>query len=198
MALRIGLTGGIGSGKTTVAKIFEVLGIPVYYADAEAKRFMNDDPGLKAQLILLFGEEAYVNGQLNRSYVSSIVFNDKEKLALLNAVVHPLTIKDSERWMQLQETPYAIREAALIFESGVNRHLDYVIGVSAPADLRIQRVTARDNISADEVRRRMLNQLDENEKMRLCDIIIVNDEQQLVMPQLLTIHEKILQLASGK
>src|ERR1044071_3786321 len=132
MPLRIGLTGGIGSGKSTIAKVFEVLGIPVYYADEEAKRVMNEDESLKEQIIQHFGPEAYKEGQLDRRYISAIVFNNREMLELLNSIVHPVTLRDSERWMQQQATPYAIKEAALIFETNAQENLDYVIGVSAP------------------------------------------------------------------
>jgi dephospho-CoA kinase len=191
--LIIGLTGGIGSGKTTVAQIFEILGIPVYYADEEAKRIMNEDETIRTKLISLFGNEAYSNGVLNRQHISSIVFKDKEKLHRLNAIVHPVTIADSDRWSQAQTTPYAIKEAALIFESGSGKQLDYVIGVSAPLELRIQRVVNRDNISKQEVERRIQNQMPEEEKMKLCDFIIFNDEAQLMIPQVLKLHEKLVQ-----
>ncbi|MBL7721106.1 MAG: dephospho-CoA kinase, partial [Chitinophagaceae bacterium] len=116
--LKIGLTGGIGSGKSTVAKIFETLGIPVYYADAEAKRLMNSSETLKKVIRQNFGEATYENDQLNRKYLAGIVFNDPEKLELLNALIHPVTINDSEQWMQQQSAPYSIKEAALLFESG--------------------------------------------------------------------------------
>src|SRR5215831_1852923 len=127
MPLRIGLTGGMGSGKSTVAKIFEVLAIPVYYADDEAKRLMNEDPQLKEQIQLHFGREAYVNGILDRKYIAGIVFNNRKQLELLNSLVHPATLRDGERWMLQQTTPYAVKEAALIFESGTQQMLDYVI-----------------------------------------------------------------------
>jgi dephospho-CoA kinase len=190
--LIIGLTGGIGSGKTTVAKIFEVLGIPVYYADEEAKRIMNEDETIRSKLIVLFGEETYINGKLNRSHIASIVFKDTKKLDQLNAIVHPVTIADSDRWMQSQNTPYAIKEAALIFESGSYKQLDYVIGVSSPLELRIQRVINRDKISKSEVERRIRNQMSEEEKMKLCDFIILNDKEQLVIPQVLKLHERLV------
>src|ERR1700712_3937150 len=137
--LKIGLTGGIGSGKTTVAQIFEVLSIPVYYADSAAKYLMNRDPKLKEKIIKVFGTDAYKNGELDRSYLGSIVFNDKDKLSVLNSIVHPATIRESEIWMKNQMTPYAIKEAALIFEAGLEKHLDFVIGVTAPESLRIER-----------------------------------------------------------
>jgi dephospho-CoA kinase len=195
--LKIGLTGGIGSGKSTVAKVFEVLGVPVYYADEAAKRLMNEDEQLKQQIIQHFGEAAYKNNTLDRSYLASQVFNNKEKLELLNSLVHPATIRDAGNWMQLQTTPYAIKEAALIFESGTQDQLDYVIGVSAPAPLRILRVMKRDGSTREQVLARMGKQIQEVIKMRLCDFIIYNDEQQPVLPQVLALHEKLIsQLAN--
>lgn len=196
--LKIGLTGGIGSGKSTVAAIFEVLGIPVYYADDAAKRLMNEDEELKEKIQLQFGNEVYTNGQLNRKRLAEIVFASPEKLALLNALVHPATLQDAENWMQKQNTPYAIKEAALIFESGAQEHLDYVIGVTAPAPLRIQRTMHRDGISREEVIARMDKQLDETIKMKLCDFILVNNEQEMLMPQILGLHEKLLTLSKNK
>ncbi len=194
--LRVGLTGGIGSGKSTVAKIFEVLGVPVYYADTAARRLMNEDQELKKNIISHFGNESYKDNKLNRSYIASLVFNDKEKLELLNSLTHPSTIRDANQWMQQQPSPYTIKEAALIFESGSAEHLDYVIGVYTPAPLRIQRIMQRDNISREEVLHRMNRQIDEEIKMRLCDTVLINDEQQLVIPQVLLLHTKLLQLAS--
>ena len=193
--LRIGITGGIGSGKTTVAKVFEVLGIPVYYADDAAKRLMNEDGELKEKIQLQFGNEVYKNGQLDRKHLAEIVFTSPEKLALLNALVHPVTLKDAEKWMQQQSTPYAIKEAALIFESGAQEHLDHVIGVTAPAPLRIQRTMQRDGITREEVMARMDKQMDETIKMKLCDFVLVNNEQEMLLPQILLLHEKLLVLA---
>jgi len=193
--LRIGITGGIGSGKTTVAKVFEVLGIPVYYADDAAKRLMNEDGKLKEKIQLQFGNEVYKNGQLDRKHLAEIVFTSPEKLALLNALVHPVTLKDAEKWMQQQSTPYAIKEAALIFESGAQEHLDHVIGVTAPAPLRIQRTMHRDSITREEVMARMDKQMDETIKMKLCDFVLVNNEQEMLLPQILLLHEKLLVLA---
>jgi dephospho-CoA kinase len=195
-ALRIGITGGIGSGKSTVAKVFEVIGIPVYYADDAAKRLMNEDPQLQQQIVDLFGPTAYSNNQLDRKYIAQVVFNNKEKLQQLNALVHPATIADGERWMQQQTSPYAIKEAALIFESGTQGQLDYVIGVSAPAALRIHRAMKRDHVSREEILSRMNKQIQETIKMRLCDFIIYNDEQQLVVPQVLALHEKLVGMRS--
>jgi len=196
MMVKVGITGGIGSGKSTVAKVFEVLGIPVYYADDAAKRLMNEDAAVKEKLVVAFGKDIYSNGQLNRHYLSSLVFNDKEKLALLNAIVHPATIADADKWMQQQTTPYAIKEAALIFESGAEKHLDKVIDVYAPASLRIQRIMQRDTISEEAITARMNMQMKEEIKMQLCDYVIINDEQELVIPQVLKIHEMLLATTS--
>lgn len=191
--LRIGLTGGIGSGKTTIAKIFEVLGIPVYYADVEAKRIMNEDTELRASIIKEFGESAYSEGKLNRAYISSIVFSNNYKLELLNSLVHPATIRDADSWMQKQDAPYVLKEAALLFESGAAEHLDQIIGVFAPVSLRIKRVMDRDNVQREEVIKRMNYQVNDSIKMKLCDFVIVNDEQSSVMEQVLKIHEELLQ-----
>lgn len=190
--IRVGLTGGIGSGKSTVARVFEVLGIPVYYADEATRQLMNTDEALKKEIINNFGEESYSNGQLNRPYIASIVFNDKEKLELLNALTHPATIRHANAWMQQQTSPYVIKEAALIFESGSAENLDYVIGVSAPKPLRIQRVMERDHISAEEVQKRMSRQLSEEMKMKLCDFVLVNNDSDLLTPQVLALHEQLL------
>lgn len=191
--LKIGLTGGIGSGKSTIAKVFEVLGIPVYYADKAAKELMNKNELLKQQLIFHFGENTYINGELNRKYLGEIVFSNKEKLELLNSLVHPATIADAAKWFQQQKAPYVIKEAALLFESGSAEGLDYVIGVSAPETIRIKRVTDRDAVDAAEVKKRMYNQLDETIKMKLCDFIICNNEQEMILPQVLSLHKELIQ-----
>ena len=195
MALRIGLTGGIGGGKSTVAKIFETLGIPVFDADTAAKNMMNEDEALKQKVKDAFGNEAYENGILNRKYIASIVFNDKLKLEQLNGMVHPATIAMAHEWATKQTTPYTVKEAALFFESGSAAGIDYIIGVYAPQQVRIQRVMQRDNISREEVVARMNKQIDEDMKMKLCDFVVVNDEQHLVIPQVIALHEKFIQLS---
>jgi dephospho-CoA kinase len=193
--LKVGLTGGIGSGKSTVAKIFEVLGIPVYYADDRAKFLMNNDASLQQQLIKHFGEETYKNGMLNRTYISTLVFNNPAKLELLNSIVHPITIADAAAWMQQQHTTYSIKEAALIFESGAQQNLDIIIGVTAAKELKIQRVMQRDNIDRKTILARMDKQINDGIKMHLCNYVINNDEEQLLIPQVIKVHETILKLA---
>lgn len=195
MALRIGLTGGIGSGKSTVAKIFETLGIPVFDADTAAKNIMNEDKLLKQKVKDLFGNQSYEDGTLNRKYIASIVFNDVLKLEQLNALIHPATITTAHEWATKQTTPYTVKEAALFFESGSATGIDYIIGVYAPQHLRIQRVMQRDNISREEVLSRLNKQIDEEMKMKLCDFVVVNDEQHLLLPQVIALHEKFIQLS---
>lgn len=193
--LIIGVTGGIGSGKSTVCRIFEVLGIPVYYADTEAKRLMQRDPELKSSILHHFGQKVYDHtGKLDRKYLAGQVFGDQEKLVLLNSLVHPVTIRDASRWAECQSAPYVLKEAALMFESDSFHHVDKVIGVSAPEDLRIQRTMGRDGISREEILKRMQSQLDEDAKMGLCDYLIYNDEIHPVIPQVLALHENLLQL----
>lgn len=193
--IKIGITGGIGSGKSTVAKIFETLGVPVYYADDAARRIMNENVALREAIQKEFGQDTYINQQLNRPHLASLVFGNEEKLAILNKLVHPLTIKDSEQWMQIQTGPYAIKEAALIFESEVWKGLDKVIGVSSPHELRLQRAMMRDNISKEAVVARMSKQMNEEEKMKRCDFILYNNETQLLIPQVIALHETLLELA---
>jgi len=193
--LKIGLTGGMGSGKTTVSQVFASLNIPVFYADDIAKSIMNEDEGLRQRIINLFGTGAYLENVLNRKYIADIVFKDTYKLDQLNALVHPVTIAAADKWMREQTTPYVIKEAALMFEAGAAAHLDYVIGVYAPQALRLQRVMHRDGASREEVLARMNNQIDETIKMKLCDFVIVNDEQQAVLPQVLSLHQKFLSMA---
>ncbi|WP_295117332.1 dephospho-CoA kinase [uncultured Chitinophaga sp.] len=192
----IGLTGGIGSGKTTVARIFELLGIPVYYADDRAKVLMTQDEALVASIKEAFGEKAYLeNGELDRKYIANIVFNDPEKLQLLNSFVHPATIRDSLAWAKEQQTPYVLREAALMFETEAFHHVDKVICVYAQQALRIQRVMKRDNVTRNEVLARMHKQIDETIKMKLSDFVIFNNEQQSVIGQVMQLHPKLLDLA---
>ena len=192
--IRVGLTGGIGSGKTTIAHLFEALNIPVYYADDAAKKLMNTNEKLKTSIIQHFGENSYKNNELDRKYLASVVFNDKEKLELLNSLTHPATIADAEEWMNKQTAPYCIKEAAILFESGAAERLDYVIGVYAPQHIRVKRVMDRDQLSIEEVMKRVSRQIDEEMKMKLCNFVITNNEQQLVMPQVLELDKKFREL----
>lgn len=195
MALRIGLTGGIGSGKSTVAGIFSVLGIPVFDADSASKKIMETDSGLRSAIIEAFGEAAYLHGHLNRKYLASLVFQDNHQLERLNALVHPYAIAAAETWAQQQNSPYVVKEAALFFEAGSTAGMDYIVGVYAPKPIRINRTMHRDGISREAVLLRMQKQIQEEIKMRLCDFVITNDDQQLVIPQVLKLHARFIQEA---
>ncbi|RYY55413.1 MAG: dephospho-CoA kinase [Chitinophagaceae bacterium] len=193
--LHVGITGGIGSGKSTVARIFATLGVPVYFADDETRRLMNTDPVIRAALVKHFGPEAYTDKGLNRGFIASKVFNDPEQLVLLNSITHPPTITHAKQWMESLEgaaVPFTLKEAALLFESGSVRDLDFVIGVYSPEALRVKRIMDRDAISAEEVRQRMDRQLDESIKMRLCDAVLVNDETKMLIPQVLELFGQLV------
>jgi dephospho-CoA kinase len=194
--LKIGLTGGIGSGKTTVSQIFKILGVPVFDADTAAKEAMENNPALKEKLIATFGAAVFVEHKLNRKYLADIVFNDVHQLDILNALVHPITIAAAADWFATQNSPYVIKEAALIFEAGAGIGLDYIIGVFAPTALRIKRVMDRDQLSSEEVLSRMNRQIDDQIKMKLCDFVIQNDNQALLTKQVLELHEKFLKLST--
>ncbi len=194
MPLQIGITGGIGSGKTTACQIFETLGIPVYYADERAKWLIEHDPALVAGIRKLFGEAAYgPDGSYQRNYVAGIVFTQVDKLEALNRLVHPAVIRDGAEWHAAQnKVPYTIKEAALLIESGSHRQLDRLIVVTAPEPTRVKRVMQRDQMRAEEVRARMERQLPEAEKIKLADFVIHNDGKQSLIRQVLTIHHKII------
>lgn len=197
---KVGITGNIGSGKTTVCKIFEVLGIPVFYADDAAKDVMVTDAELIAGIKQAFGNEAYFDDQaLNRKHIAGIVFNDKEQLAKLNSLVHPAVFRAFDQWVLHQKNaPYVLKEAAILFESGSYKKCDRAIMVTAPLTLRIKRVTTRDGIAADEVKSRNDRQFTEEKKLALADDVIINDDTQLVIPQVLKLHELYLSLAHTK
>lgn len=187
--LKIGITGGIGSGKSIVSNIFKVLGIAVFDADFVAKQIMNENKIVQQQLIDAFGESVFLNNELNKKYLANIVFNDAYQLEKLNAIVHPATIEAGNQWVKQQKSIYILKEAALLFESGSAADLDYIIGVYAPKIVRIKRVMQRDNANEQAVINRMNKQIDENLKMKLCDFVIINDEQQLLIPQVMALHK---------
>ena len=196
--LKIGLTGGIGSGKSTVSKIFEALGIPVLDADATAKYLMQNNDSIKQQIIDEFGEETYIGNILQRGFLANIVFNDSFALEKLNAIVHPATIEFGKQWNDAQSAPYTVKEAALMFESASAEGLDYIIGVYAPNHIKINRVMKRDSISRELVIQRINNQIDDSIKMKLCDFVLINDEQQMLLPQVIALHQEFLKLINEK
>ena len=190
--IKVGLTGGIGSGKTTVAKYFSELGIPIYYADLEARRLMKSSSLIKRKLIKEFGNDAYKDGELNTSFLASIVFKDKSKLAQINSIIHPEVAKDFLSWIKKQNAPYVIEESAILFENNLIDHFDYIITVTAPADVRINRIIKRDSTSKKEVLLRMNNQWDDKKKIELSDYIIHNIELSDTKKQVKELHKTIL------
>jgi dephospho-CoA kinase len=190
---KIGITGGIGSGKTTVTKLFAMLDVPIINADEEAKKLYYENEELKQKIISLLGNESYIEGVFNKPFISSVIFSDEEKRKQLNALVHPLAIAKMNEWMQqYNHTPYILKEAALLIESNSYKVLDAVIHVTSPIDIRIQRVMKREKISRQEVENRIQAQMPEEEKLKYATYIIYNDDEHLLMPQVLYIHQQIL------
>lgn len=192
--IKVGITGGIGSGKTTVCGLFETLGIPVYYADSQAKNLMTQDPKLRHQIMDLIGPHAYTaEGKLNRAVIANQVFSDEDMLKRLNQLVHPAVARHSELWTKAHmDAPYTIQEAALHYESGGYQRMDIMIVVTAPEDVRIARVMARDHVSATQVRSRMNNQWPEIKKVEKADFVIRNNHQIGLIKQVWNVHRAIL------
>lgn len=194
--IKVGITGGIGSGKTTVCEIFERLGVPVYYADKQAKYLMETDKKLREAIRQLFGDEAFdAENNLNRAFIAGIVFKDEEKLLALNALVHPAVKADYDSWNAIlarKEYPYSLKEAALLVESGSYKDLDKLIVVSAPLEDRIKRVMARDNVSEEQVKARIDAQLPDAEKVKLADYVIDNNLIMELVPQVSKVHLDLL------
>jgi dephospho-CoA kinase len=191
---KIGLTGGIGSGKSTIAEVFKVLNIPVYNSDERAKALMNENAKLIDEISNVFGAHIYQNGELNRAELGAIVFKNPELLQQLNAVVHPVVGDDFNTWCNNQQSKYVIKEAAIIFETGINKMLDGVIAVIAPDELRIKRVLKRPGMTEELIKDRMSRQLATETLVDKANWLINNDETVLVIPQVLKVHEEILNL----
>ena len=193
--LKVGITGGIGSGKSTVCKIFELLSVPVYYADDEAKKILSNNLSVKQQIVETFGSELLnTEGIIERPKLADIVFNDEIKLKKLNSIVHPAVAKHFGEWLDKHNnSPYILKEAAILFESGAHTQVDKIISVVAPEGIRISRTIKRDNITKDLVLQRINNQISDEEKIKRSNFVIHNDEQQLVIPQIITIHNTLLE-----
>jgi dephospho-CoA kinase len=198
--LHVGITGGIGSGKSTVCRIFAVLGIPIYDADSQAKQLMTTDPELRQDIAKLLGDAAYLpDGTLNRAYISSRVFGNPELLAQLNGLVHPAVGRHSLQWREAQHgTPYTLYEAALLMESGGYKRMDKLIVVTAPLESRIERVILRDGLSRQEIEARMARQWPEEQKIAAADFLIHNDNQTGLIAQVLAIHRQLKALSKAK
>lgn len=197
--LKIGITGGIGSGKTTVCKVFKQLGIPVFYADLAAKLAMTSDPFLVDGVKSVFGAESYhSDGQLNSAHIAAIVFNQQTQLDKLNTLVHPAVFKAFEVWVKMQSSPYVLKEAALLFESGSYQQCDKNILVISPIDLRIARVMDRDQVSEEQVKARMGKQFTDERKREMADYFVSNGPSESIILQVLDLHEKFLMLKQSE
>ncbi len=189
----VGLTGGIGSGKSTLARNFEAYGIPVYYADIEAKALMNRSKVIKRKLTALFGTQAYTNGVLNKSYLSASIFSDQTLLTKMNAIVHPKVAAHFKKWLKSKNTPYVVKEAAIIFENNQDPNYDLIITVVADKHLRISRVMKRDNTTKEKVEAIMKNQLSDAEKIKRSNYVIYNNNLETAKLETFKIHKNILQ-----
>lgn len=191
----VGLTGGIGSGKTTAAQIFKSLGVPLFLADEESKKLIDSDAKLQASLVDLMGSELLTDGKINRPYMASLIFSDAQLLQKVNALIHPAVGDAFKAWYHRQNFSYVIREAAILYESASHQDCDAVIVVSAPEALRLERVKARSGESEEQIRKRMSKQWPAEKKEALADYIIRNDGHEMLIPQVLKIHERLIDIA---
>lgn len=191
----VGLTGGIGSGKTTIANYFKSLGVPIYIADKEAKALMNSSKVVKRKLTALFGEEAYLKGELNRPFLASKIFVNKDILQKMNAIVHPKVASHFKRWLKKQNAPYIIKEAAIIYENNLESQYDFIIVVVADEAVRLQRVLNRDNTSRGKIKSIIDNQLPDSEKIKKSDFVITNEDLESAKAQALEIHKTLTSLS---
>jgi dephospho-CoA kinase len=196
MARRLGITGGIGSGKTTVCRIFRVLGVPVFVADVAARQLMNNDPSIRSEINKIAGKDLYEGGELDRRELARLIFNEPDMLQKVNASVHPAVLREFEAWSSVIDAPYVIMEAAILFEARADRLVDRVISISAPVEERILRVMGRSEISREEVLERINNQMEDNEREEQSYYVINNADNEMIIPEILKIHDDMLRLAA--
>ncbi len=189
---KLGITGGIGSGKTSVCRVFSVLGIPLFSADQEAKDIMDNEKGIINKINAIAGKNLYINGELDRMELASLIFNDKTLLEKVNSLVHPIVFDHFKTWEMEQSAPYVIMEAAILFESGASRLVDRIATVVAPVDERISRVIARNNLSREQVIERIQNQMDDESRIKQSDYVIRNSDSDMIIPAIIRIHEDVL------
>jgi dephospho-CoA kinase len=197
-AFKLGITGGIGSGKTSVCKVFEVLGIPVFSADGEAQATMENDRDIISKINLIAGKDLYINGSLDRANLAKIIFNDNALLKKVNSLIHPIVFSRFNEWVLEQTMPYVIMEAAILFESGASKFVDRVATVVAPVEQRIARVIMRNKLSPEQVMERMRNQMDDMTRTKLSDYVIHNSENDMIIPAILKIHNDILTIINNR
>ena len=192
--LKLGVTGGIGSGKTTVCKVFAVLGIPVFSADIEAKRIQDSDKGLQKEINSIAGKDLFTSGRLDRAEMARLIFSNKDLLEKVNSIVHPAVFKYFREWVDRQDSPYTIMEAAILFESGADRMMDKILTVVTPMKERIERLIRGNKITREQVIERVKNQIDDESRIKQSDYIIFNSENDMIIPAVLGIHEEMLRL----
>jgi len=189
---KLGVTGGIGSGKTTVCRVFGVLGVPVFSADAEAREVMDIDTGIILRINTIAGKNLYENGSLDRTELARLIFNNERLLEKINALVHPVVFSRFREWEKKQDAPYVIMEAAILFESGASKIVDRILTVIAPMEERVNRVIHRSNLTREQVLERMRNQMDDNQRIEGSNYVINNSENDMIIPEILRIHEDIM------
>ncbi len=190
--IRLGVTGGIGSGKSSVCRVFNVLGIPVFYSDSEAKAIMNNDLSVRSKINAIAGKDLFLNGNLDREELAKIIFNDEELLRRVNALIHPLVFQNFIQWTDMQTAPYVIMETAILFESGASELVDKVLTVVAPLDQRIERTVKGNQLTREQVMDRIRNQMDDDVRVKNSDYIIYNSENDMIIPSVLRIHGDLL------
>lgn len=190
--MKLGVTGGIGSGKTSVCRVFSTLGIPVFSADQEAKRIMENDKSIISSLNAIAGKNLYLNGTLDRAELATLIFNDNTLLEKVNSLIHPVVLDHFKSWEKEQTSPYVIMEAAILFESGASKLVDRIAVVVAPVEERVDRVIQRNSLTREQVLERMHNQIDDERRIKLSDYVIYNAENDMIIPAILKIHEELL------
>jgi dephospho-CoA kinase len=190
--IKLGITGGIGSGKTSVCKVFNVLGIPFFSADPKAREIMENDDSIIRRINSVAGRNLYAEGNLDRMALANIIFNDNSLLEKVNSIVHPIVFDHFMKWELEQEAPYVIFEAAILFESGASKLVDKIATVEAPVEERVERVIRRSNLSREQVMERMRNQIDDDSRIKMSDYVIYNSENDMIIPAILKIHEDLL------
>ncbi|MCL2650344.1 MAG: dephospho-CoA kinase [Candidatus Azobacteroides sp.] len=194
--LKLGITGGIGAGKTVVASFLKAMEIPVYVADDEAKKLTSSSPVIKTKLIQLFGEKIFANNIFDKALLASLIFNNKENLNLVNSIIHPEVLSDFNKWVQKHnDKPLIAMESAILFESGFDKNMDLIVAVTAPLEERIERIRKRNQSTREEILERISNQFPENEKCSKSDFVIYNDNDKAIIPQIECILQKISALA---
>jgi dephospho-CoA kinase len=197
--MKIGITGGIGAGKTSVCRVFNVLGIPVFYADTEARTIMDMDSNVKSKIISITGKDLFAGGSLDRAELAKMIFTDKNLLNKVNDIVHPVVVNQFLIWADSQDAPYVIIETAIIFESGTSKLVDKIITVIAPEEERIERVIQRNDLTREQVLDRIRNQMNDDERLKQSDYVIDNSENEMIIPVILKIHDELLhKIKSGK